>query len=138
MDPRPADQIPGGSFVAAILGDRRVLCMKAERVGKDYVNHFLVPLDPIDDRSQLALVYIDPDDEFVPVDGVSLALTDGPEMVAPCVGDMFVNPTGSLLKVMDDPRSQKMYAYVDVATGAVRPRMEREIKRLLAWSLARV
>lgn len=138
MDPKPAEEIPGGSFVAAMVGDRRTLCLKAERIGKDYTNHFLVPLDPVEDRSALALVYVDPTDEFVPVDGVGFTLADGAELVPPAVGDIFVNAAGSLLKVIDDPQSQKMYAYVDVATGAVRPRMERAIQRLLVWSIARV
>lgn len=138
MDPKPAHEIPAGSFVAASVAGRRTLCLKAERVGKEYINHFLVPLDPLDDRADLALVYIDPNEELAPVEGIGFTLADGPEMVAPQVGDMFVVPAGSLLKVKDDPRSQKMFAYVDIATGAVRPRMEREIRRLLDWSLARV
>ncbi|MEW5726927.1 MAG: hypothetical protein AB1918_03790, partial [Pseudomonadota bacterium] len=100
--------------------------------------HFLVPLEPVDDRRALALVYIDPHEELIPVDGVTFAFTDGPEETPPEVGDMFANPHGSMLKVIDDPRAQRLYAYVDVATGQVRPRMERHIQRLLDWSVARL
>jgi hypothetical protein len=31
-----------------------------------------------------------------------------------------------------------MHAYVDVATGLLRPRMERHIDRLLDWSIQRL
>ena len=138
MQNRPAYEITAGSFVAATLGGRRTLCLKAERVGKEHTNHFLVPLDPVDDRRRLALVYIDPNEELMPVDGIAFAFEDGAEETAPEIGDAFLNPAGPLLKVIDDPRSQRMHCYVDLSTGMVRARMERNIHRLLGWSVSRL
>lgn len=138
MVTRPAHEIAPGSFVKAEIGGRPTLCLKVERVGKEHTNHFLVPLDPLDDRRALALVYIDPQEDLAPVDGVAFAFADGPEETAPLVGDMFANPHGAMLKVIDDPRAQRLYAYVDVASGQVRARMERNIHHLLHWSVARL
>lgn len=138
MQTRPAFEIAAGSFVNATVDGRRTLCLKAERAGKEHTNHFLVPLDPVDDRRRLTLIYVDPNEEVAPVDGIAFAFADGPEQTAPDVGDAFLNPAGKLLKVMDDPRSQRLHCYVDLATGMVRPRMERHIQRLLAWSVSRL
>lgn len=138
METRAAYDVAAGSFVAADLDGRRVLCLKAERMGKEHINHFLVPLDPVDDRKSLALLYVDPDKELAPVEGVSFAFADGAEHAAPEIGDVFLNPAGALLKVLDDPHSQRLYAYVDIATGQVRIRMERHIHRLLVWRMQRI
>jgi hypothetical protein len=138
METRAAYDVTAGSFVAADLGGRQVLCLKAERIGKEHINHFLVPLDPVDDRRALALVYVDPDERLVPVEGVSFAFADGAEDTAPEIGDVFLNPFGALLKVLDDPHSQRLHAYVDITTGQVRTRMERHIHRLLAWRMLRI
>jgi hypothetical protein len=134
MQSRPAHEIAAGSFVYATIAGRRTLCLKAEREGKEYVNHFVVPLDP----PQARLVYVDPNDQMTPVDGISLSFQDGPENVAPGLGDVFLNAAGTMMKLQDDPRSQRMHCYVDLATGHVRPRMERHIRRLLSWSVVRM
>lgn len=134
MDSRPAYDVAPGCFVAAELDGRRTLCLKAERIGKDHINHFLVPLDAADRRS-LALIYIDPEQPLSPVEGVSFAFEDGPTDTAPEIGDIFLNPFGAMLKVFDDAHSQRLHAYVDVTTGQVRPRMDRHIHRLLGWSV---
>ncbi|HSV29936.1 MAG TPA: hypothetical protein VLL76_10265 [Candidatus Omnitrophota bacterium] len=138
MQNRPAYEIAAGSFVAAMLDGRRTLCLKAERLGKEHTNHFLVPLDPVDDRARLALLYIDPNQELVQVDGVHLDFQDGPSETAPVVGDAFINDSGTMLKLLDDPHSQRLHCYVDLTTGMVRARMERQIRRLLSWSVGRV
>lgn len=134
MQSRPAFEIAAGNFVYATVAGHRTLCLKAERLGKEHVNHFVVPLDPPAPR----LVYVDPNDEMVPVDGVGLAFHDGPQGVAPQVGDVFLNDTGTMMKLEDDPQSQRMHCYVDLGTGQVRPRMERHIQRLLNWSVSRL
>lgn len=138
MQVRPAHEISAGSFVSAMLDGRRILCLKAEREGKEHVNHFIVPLDPVDDRRALALVYVDPNDELTPMDGFCLSFENGPAETAPQVGDVFLNPAGAVMKLNDDPRSQRMHCYVDLATGQVRARMERHIERLLLWSISRL
>lgn len=135
---RPAHEIAAGSFVKATVADRPTLCLKVERVGKEHTNHFLVPVEPVGDRRALALVYIDPNEPLAPVDGVSFVLADGPAETPPEVGDTFLNSSGVMLKVIDDPHSQRLWAYVDIASGQVRPRMERHIQRLVAWSIQRI
>ncbi len=133
-----AADVAAGTFVAATLDGRRTLCLKVDRIGKDHVNHFLVPLDPVDDRRKLALVYTDPDTRVTVVEGVSFAFADAAADLAPEVGDAFSSPFGVYLKVIDRPLSQRMHAYVDVATGLLRPRMERHVDRLLEWSIQRL
>lgn len=137
MKGRPAYDVAAGSFVTAELDGRLTLCLKAERIGKEHINHFLVPLDPVD-RAGLALVYVDPERVLAPVEGVSFAFEDGPTDTRPEVGDIFLNPFGAMLKVLDDAHSQRLHAYVDVTTGQVRPRMDRHIHRLVGWSVRRI
>jgi hypothetical protein len=72
------------------------------------------------------------------VDGVTFDFADGARETPPEIGDMFANAQGAMLKVKDVTLSQRMFAYVDVATGQVRPRMERGIERLLTWSVSRL
>ena len=131
----PAHTIAPGSFVATLVDQQRVICLKAERISKDHVNHFLVQVDPV--APVLALIYIDPDTEITPIHGLSFAFADGPEsdVNAPDVGQAFVCPAGTFIKVMDDPQALRLHAYVDVATGMVRLRMERQASRVLHWSV---
>ncbi|CAA7616449.1 hypothetical protein [Magnetospirillum sp. UT-4] len=138
MQTKPAYAVAAGTFVALELDGRRSLCLKVERVGKEHINHFVVPLEPLDDRRQACLVYVDPELPLTPVEGVSFAFEDGAEETAPDVGDIFLNPFGAVMKVLDGPKSQRLHAYVDVTTGQARARMERHIRRLLEWRLQRV
>ncbi|MDA8230839.1 MAG: hypothetical protein M0006_05825 [Magnetospirillum sp.] len=135
---RNAIDIAAGSFVAATIAGRRTLCLKVDRVGKEHTNHYLVPLDPVDDRRSLALVYIDPEDEMTAVDGISFAFADEVSGFVPEVGDAFSCAAGVFLKVIDDPQSQRMHAYVDIATGMLRARMDRHAERILSWSVSRI
>jgi len=137
MDPRPAFEIAAGTFVTVEAAGGRSLCLKAERVGKEHVNHFLVPLEPLDEPTALSLRYIDPELALVPVDGVGLAFADGPARTEPDVGDIFANRLGLFLKIRDDAHSQRLFAYVDVRSGLIRARMERGIERLLRWRVQR-
>jgi hypothetical protein len=135
LPPCAAHTVPAGSFVATHMDDRRVVCLKVERLAKDHINHFLVPVDPV--AETLALVYIDPDTEVTPVPGLSFAFEDGPEGATPAVGEAFSCAAGTFLKVMDDLQTQRLYAYVDLASGLVRLRMERQASRVVGWSVAR-
>jgi hypothetical protein len=133
----PAHHIPAGSFVTAEIDGAEVLCLKAERVGRDYLNHYLVPLDPLAKRDALALVYIDPDQPLVPAYGAGMVLGEARTQAVPQVGDVFTGPMGTQLKVLDDPRAQKLFAYVDLASGQVRPRLERHAGQVMAWWVSR-
>jgi hypothetical protein len=107
--------------------DDVVVCMKAEREGADYVHHYLVPVDP-EFSEEARLIYVDPDDELVHWDGrIHIALADDGQAAAPDVGHVFTNAAGTFLKVIDDPKSQKMFAFVDIATGEIRRRQERGV-----------
>lgn len=132
MESRPAHEITAGQWVVAELDGIRTLCLKAERVGKDHVNHFLVPLDPVADRRQLRLHYLDPEHGLFPTDGYHLSFTaqDGADVET---GDAL-NVDGFVwLKLLDLPSAQRLYCYVNMTDGQVRPRMERRQSRPLRW-----
>lgn len=134
MDSRPAYEINAGQWVIAELDGIRTLCLKAERVGKDHVNHFLVPLEPRGDRRQLRLHYLDPEQPLHPTDGYHLSFTpqDGTDIEPGCA----LSVDGTIwLKLLDLPSSQRLYCYVDMASGQIRPRMERGKCRPLQWHL---
>ncbi|MBI5165642.1 MAG: hypothetical protein HY985_17285 [Magnetospirillum sp.] len=135
MTQSPAHQVAAGSFVMADLESGRTLCLKVERISREHVNHYLVPLDPLGDRRGLMLIYVDPERMVTVRRGIALVLAETAAPAQPEVGDIFVTPRGPHLKVKDDPRAEKVFAYVELATGQVRPRMERDILHLLAWSL---
>ncbi len=130
----PAHQIKPGSFVTAEIAGVPVLCLKVERHGRDYVNHYLIPMGPDGDRRALALVYVDPDQPLVPVDGPALALGET-STAFPDVGDAFATPKGPHLKLRDDAKAQKVFAYVELATGLIRPRMDRQTQGVVAWKV---
>lgn len=134
MESRPAHEINAGQWVIAEVDGIRTLCLKAERVGKDHVNHFLVPLDPVIDRRQLRLHYLDPESPLTPTDGYHLSFTpqDSPD-VAP--GDALKVDGFVWLKLRDLPSSQRLYCYVNMADGQVRPRMERGQNHPLQWQV---
>ncbi|MBF0374944.1 MAG: hypothetical protein HQL39_16185 [Alphaproteobacteria bacterium] len=138
MPPCPACEIPAGHLVDAAVGGAVALCLKAERAGKGHVNHYLVPLEPLDGGLRaMRLVYVDPDS---PVERRSGALIVGPlaeGAAAPAqVGDVLVTEAGEVfLKVLDDEQSQRLWAYVDLASGQVRRRRERHAAGLRAWRL---
>lgn len=135
---RPAHDIAAGTVVTASLDGAVVLCLKVERIARDYINHYLVPLDPVTDRRRLALVYIDPDHALVAVEGARVVVEDDPDgSPFPETGDAFAGPTGPVIKLLDDPRAQKLHAYVDLTSGQVRPRLERRGGRLLSWRVER-
>jgi hypothetical protein len=131
----PAHRITPGSFVTATLEGAAVLCLKVEREARDYVNHYLVPLAPCPDRRALALVYVDPEDSFA-------AATARLELDTPVpgdadIGDVLVADGTAYLKLLDDPRSQKLFCFVDMATGLVRPRPKRGPTMVAGWRVER-
>lgn len=127
----PAHRIPPASLVTATLEGGETLCLKVERAARDYINHYLIPLAV--ERRRLALVYVDPDTPLSPAMGtLELGESSGGY---PDIGDAFVTPAGTFLKLLDEPKAQKVFAYVDLATGQIRPRMERQAAGLIAWTI---
>ncbi|RAU23317.1 hypothetical protein CU669_04045 [Paramagnetospirillum kuznetsovii] len=130
----PAFRIASGSFVLARLDGMDTLCLKAERSGRDYTNHYLIILEPPADRDAMRLVYIDPDHDLSVIADKAFAF----EPIAaegPGVGDAFATPQGPHLKVMDEAKAQKHFAYVDMQNGLIRPRMERHAQTVLRWTV---
>jgi len=137
FDPKRVDRIPCGHVVVHPGGDG-TLYLKAERQGSEYVHHYLVQIDPVP-GDELALVYIDPDDLMIdcnarPSFGLNRVSDD--HGLRPGVGHIFRNPKGLFLKVIEDPKSQKMFAFIDTETGDVRRRQERHVSGVhVQWSL---
>lgn len=135
MESRPAHEIDAGRLVLAELDGIRTLCLKAEREGKDHVNHFLVPLEPVAERGQLRLHYLDPEDRLQPTDGYHLTFSAGQDHPDLQPGDALEVDGSLWLKVFDLPSAQRLYCYVDMACGQVRPRMERRHSRPMQWQV---
>lgn len=130
-----ATDVPCGHAVTRPDGDG-ALFVKAERLCREHIQHYLIQLDPAP-VEDMALIYIDPEDMLVdhqmrPV----FVLSDGIESGAPDIGDIFINPKGAFLKVVEDPMSQKMFAFIDIATGDVLRRQERAVSHVhMEWSI---
>jgi len=104
MDTLPAWRIEAGRFVFAELDGVRTLCLKAERQGKDHVNHFLVALEPLPRRDAMGLCYLDPDQPLSPAEGFSLTFTASAGDAQ--VGDVLETEAGLWLKLLDAQSSQ--------------------------------
>lgn len=125
---RKAHEIPSGNAVIVDAGGMAVLCMKAERMGKEYVHHYAVPLHPRP-TAATALIYLDPEDEIVDcATGLTFTVRDADPASAPGVGDVFRSDKGTFMKIHEDPKSQKMYAYLNLETGEVMRRQERRLE----------
>ena len=101
--------------------------IKAERIGKEYIHHYAVQIFPrvLD---SLGMVYLDPEDKVFDTAlaaGFELgsAINDAP----PSSGHVFENAKGHFIKVDDDPKSQKMFGFIELTTGIVGRRQERGI-----------
>ncbi|MBF0356732.1 MAG: hypothetical protein HQL43_16010 [Alphaproteobacteria bacterium] len=119
----PAHQLPGGSLVRY----QGRLWLKAERPAKDYINHYLVPAQP---EPGLSLLYIDPETELELVavkarPNLGTARAEGGDIP---YGDLIETPGGPFIKAQDIKKDgQRHAAYVDIRTGEVRPRQERQL-----------
>ena len=136
MPPIPAWQVAAGHFVVADIDGARTLCLKAERQGKDHVNHFLVPLEPLPPPDRLELLYLDPEQPLHPTAGYGFAFdpADGDEAA---IGDALALDDGQVwLKLRDAASSQRLFCYVELTSGRVRPRLERHRHQLLHWRVA--
>jgi len=138
MEATPAFRVAAGQFVIAELDGKQTVCLKAERTGKDHVNHFLVPLDPVTEPRELRLHYLDPEQELRPAEGFSFNVDAAPKQAAAEVGDVLSRDGALWLKVLDDPAAQRLYCYVGLACGQIRPRMERQQYITLGWHLERI
>jgi len=129
-----AYQVPRGHAVRR--PDSDILYFKAERKGTDYIHHYLIQVTPAFE-GELALVYIDPEEPLFDSGEMPVFhLESGDAHQSPDTGCMFSNTKGIYLKVADDPKAQKMFAYIDISTGEVCRRQERNIKEVFkGWSV---
>ena len=132
---KKAYEIPCGNAVIVPVGDGTALCMKAERMGKEYIHHYAVPLHP-HPAAATALIYLDPEDEILDCRTTLTFTVGGAEAgAAPGVGDVFRSDKGTFMKVHEDPKSQKMFAYLNLETGEVMRRQERRLEAVYReWS----
>ncbi|NQV46359.1 MAG: hydroxyacid dehydrogenase [Rhodospirillaceae bacterium] len=124
---RPAFDVPRGHAVARPGTDDGAVFIKAERQGTEYIHHYLIQVTPAP-AAEAMLIYVDPEDLLVDLGGrVSFTPGTPDEATEPAVGHIFTTAKGTYLKVTEDPKSQKMFAYIDTTTGEVKRRQERKI-----------
>ena len=124
---RQAHEIGCGALVIRSTGDGHTVCMKLDRIGKEYIHHYVIELDPRP-AGEMELVYVDPEEKLF---DCFATLDVEPGEATECTleaGHLFENKDGHFIKVLDDPKSQKMLGYVETATGLVRIRQERKLK----------
>lgn len=130
QDRMEAIAIPPGSLVMAELDGKKTPCLKAVRPGKDFLNHYLIPLDGRDD---LTLLYVDPDDILTVHHDTVLVLGDGLDREEPGIGDILERDGRRYLKVFDEAASLRHFAYVDIENGEIRRRQERDMTGVFGW-----
>ncbi|MCW8952023.1 MAG: hypothetical protein OQJ87_05265 [Rhodospirillales bacterium] len=123
---KQAFEIPCGQAVVLDREGEQIVCLKTERVGKEYVHHYLVPLHPAAEPGVLSLVYIDPEDTLTDLGFTVVFETGAPDgSDNPVPGHAFRTEKGTFLKIHEDPLAQKTFTYLDMETGALCRRQER-------------
>ena|GEM_PF-1032472 len=124
---RQAHEIGCGAVVIRSTDDGHAVCLKLDRIGKEYIHHYVIVLDP-KPTGDMELVYVDPEEKLFDC-FATLDLDMGEAQdVAPEPGHAFENKDGHFIKLMDDPKTQKMFCFAEPATGLVRIRQERKLK----------
>lgn len=140
MPQKMAHQVPRGHAVHHPGADQPdTVFIKAERLGTDYIHHYLIQITPM--RAQgLAMIYIDPEEVLIDLGGAPrFDFSDGETRSDPGIGHIFENPKGIYLKVIEDPKSQKMFAFIDITSGEVKRRQERHVKTVYAaWRIEKI
>ncbi len=139
-DPTPqmAHQVPRGHSVRRPGAEQAdTVFIKAERQGTEYIHHYLIQIAPRQ-ADGLALIYVDPEEMLIDCGGAPhFDFSDGETRDDPDIGHIFENPKGTYLKVIEDPKSQKMFAFIDIASGEIKRRQERRVKTVYAsWRVS--
>ena len=115
------------------------LYIKAERDGAEYIHHYLIQISPVK-SFDLAMIYIDP--EVILIDcGIipTFKFSCTKNYKKPEIGHIFENNNSTFLKVIEDPKSLKMFAFIDLISGKVKRRQERNIKKIYdRWEITNV
>ena len=137
---RMAFEIPCGHAVERPGDDTGdAIFIKAERQGTEYIHHYLIQISPVPTEA-LALIYVDPEEELIYRGGQPLfELSTGEDRGDPDIGHIFKNHQGTYLKVIEDPKSQKMFAFVDITSGDVKRRQERKVTTVYSsWQMSEI
>lgn len=136
---RPAHEIAAGNgvFLRTAAGD--VLCLKVQRKAKNYVQDYVVRLDPAADP-EMVLEFVDPEETLadcgVPIVFVPRETTeDDKEHTAPPghpkPGTLVESPKGLFLAVRERTKLHEFVSYVNVETGMVRRLRDHSIGNVL-------
>jgi len=108
--------------------------IKAERQGTEYIHHYLIQIAPVQ-ADGLAMIYVDPEEMLIDIGLVPRFEFSADEtLISPEIGHIFETAKGTFLKVIEDPKSQKMFAFIDITSGEVKRRQERHVKTVFtAW-----
>ncbi|SDG36484.1 hypothetical protein [Roseospirillum parvum] len=122
---RKAANLPPGSLVEALLDGRWRPCLLARRQGKDFQTLHLAPLDPPGE-----LLPVDPETKLNPLPGqlhLEPTPATGQEPGPPIpTGGAFSAPDGQWLKTEEDYKGQRSLACVNLATGTIARRRDRQ------------
>ena len=112
------------------IGPNKNLYMKVEREGAEYIHHYLIKISPARSKD-LDMIYIDPEETLIDWGIIpTFELSSSKTCIKPEISHIFKNDNGTFLKVIEDPKSQKMYAFIDLTSGKVKRRQERRIKKV--------
>jgi len=119
--------------------DPETVFIKAERQGTDYIHHYLIQISP-QQADLTAMVYVDPEEMLVEVGGPPrFSYSGGEARDNPDIGHIFETAKGTFLKVIEDPKSQKMFAFIDIASGEVKRRQERHVRTVYgSWQVTKI
>jgi hypothetical protein len=125
---RPAHKIPCGRAVYRPNDmDNKNIFMKAERMGAEYIHYYLIQISLVG-SNDLALIYIDPEENLIDLGyNPAFSLLGTKAYKKPKIGHIFKSVNGTFLKVIEDPKSQKMFAFIDINSGEIKRRQERKI-----------
>lgn len=124
---RQAFEIGGGALVIRSTEDGHAVCLKLDRIGKEYIHHYLLVLDP-KPQGELELVYVDPEEKLFDCFATLDMDLGEAEAVEPQPGHALENKDGQFIMAMDDPKTQKMHGFAEPASGLVRIRQNRKVK----------
>ncbi|NQU58259.1 MAG: hypothetical protein HQ513_13565 [Rhodospirillales bacterium] len=133
-----AFQVPRGHAVHRPGADQTdTVFIKAERLGTEYIHHYLIQIAPMQ-ADGLAMIYVDPEEMLIDCGAAPhFEYSDGESRDDPGIGHIFENSKGTYLKVIEDPKSQKMFAFIDISSGEVKRRQERHVKTVyVVWQVS--
>ena len=113
---------------------RKTIGLKAIRHGKDHVNHYFLPLESVDQHTNIS--YIDCTEKVLDChDKFSLNLYPLAIETPIAVGHVLVNMTGTYMKAYEKTKGILSFVYINLVSGELRRRQEREISAVYYWTL---